>query len=199
MYKLFFDNKIITFTQKSTDDAASVDSQHDFDAFQIAKVLQKVDNSNLLEIISENPAELFRRFCANFRCVEAAGGAVVSGGRLLMIFRNKRWDLPKGHMEQGESREVCAVREVEEECGITTPTITRYLTSTRHIYRMHEQWYMKLTHWYEMSLVEPTALKPQTEEGIEIAQWVEMSDVEQRLENSYSTIKEVIWELRVKN
>ena len=56
--------------------------------------------------------------------VRAAGGLVVRGrergAEVLVVHRSAYddWTFPKGKAEPGESDEVCAVREVEEETGL---------------------------------------------------------------------------------
>ena len=54
------------------------------------------------------------------RHVRAAGGVVVRDGRVALVHRPKYddWALPKGKLEEGESWEDAAVREVEEETGL---------------------------------------------------------------------------------
>lgn len=51
----------------------------------------------------------------------SAGGLVLHGSQILLIsvLEGKRWQLPKGHIEQGETPEETAVREVREETGVT--------------------------------------------------------------------------------
>lgn len=51
----------------------------------------------------------------------SAGGLVVQGSRILLISTQsgRRWQLPKGHIEEGEIPEQTAVREVREETGVT--------------------------------------------------------------------------------
>jgi len=51
----------------------------------------------------------------------SAGGVVASSSRVLLIAtqRGRRWQLPKGHIEEGETPEQAAVREVKEETGVT--------------------------------------------------------------------------------
>ena len=67
--------------------------------------------------------------------IEAAGGLVYnSDKKALMIFRNGKWDLPKGKIELGELIEECAIREVEEECGIYDLQIENKLIDTYHTY-----------------------------------------------------------------
>ncbi len=50
----------------------------------------------------------------------SAGGLVVADGRILLISTRggKRWQLPKGHLEPGETSEQAAVRETREETGV---------------------------------------------------------------------------------
>jgi 8-oxo-dGTP diphosphatase len=52
--------------------------------------------------------------------IRAAGGIVVEDGRVLLVHRPKYddWSLPKGKLEEGESWEEAALREVEEETGV---------------------------------------------------------------------------------
>jgi 8-oxo-dGTP diphosphatase len=52
--------------------------------------------------------------------VRAAGGLVVRDGKVLLVHRPKYddWSFPKGKCDAGESDEVCALREVEEETGL---------------------------------------------------------------------------------
>ena len=51
----------------------------------------------------------------------SAGGVVVRDGEMLLIATagGRRWQLPKGRIEPGESPEQAAVREVREETGVT--------------------------------------------------------------------------------
>ena len=51
----------------------------------------------------------------------SAGGLVVHESRILLIStqEGKRWQLPKGHIEMGETPEEAAIREVREETGVT--------------------------------------------------------------------------------
>jgi 8-oxo-dGTP pyrophosphatase MutT (NUDIX family) len=57
----------------------------------------------------------------------SAGGLVVRGSQILLIStqNGRRWQLPKGHIETGETPEQAAVREVREETGITGRVVGR--------------------------------------------------------------------------
>lgn len=122
----------------------------------------------------------------------AGGGVVHQQDDLLVIKRNGVYDLPKGHLDKGESIEECAVREVEEETGVKAE-ITKLLHQTFHTYIYKKTYVLKHTYWYEMqSVVENQKLIPQTEEGIEEIIWLSKDKVKQVIEgNTYKSIKEV--------
>ena len=125
-----------------------------------------------------------------------AGGGVIKNerGQLLLIFRRKKWDLPKGKLDEGETMEECAIREVKEETGLIHVEIIRKITITHHTYYQDENEILKETHWFQM--VAPSkgneTLTPQLEEDIEKVEWVETSSLPTYLENSYETIRKVI-------
>lgn len=52
--------------------------------------------------------------------VEAAGGVVMRDGRVAVVHRPRYddWSFPKGKLDEGESFEDAALREVEEETGL---------------------------------------------------------------------------------
>ena len=47
--------------------------------------------------------------------------------------KHKGWDFPKGHLETGESSEVAAVREVEEETGVKAEVVEK-VGQTQYFY-----------------------------------------------------------------
>jgi 8-oxo-dGTP pyrophosphatase MutT (NUDIX family) len=71
------------------------------------------------------PAGLSRQLKTEHQ--RSAGGLVVRDGAILLIStqEGKRWQLPKGHIEEGETAEQAAVREVKEETGITGRVVAR--------------------------------------------------------------------------
>lgn len=144
-------------------------------------------------IYHDNLTELWEKFKANFKIIEAAGGLVKNNKRAaLFIFRFGKWDLPKGKIEKGESIEKAAIREVEEECGITGPEIIRPITSTYHIYETGGDVILKKTYWFEMFCEESKELKPQEEEGITEVKWLDKKGIDNALKNTYKSIKEVL-------
>lgn len=144
-------------------------------------------------ILHNDPSRVLSKIEHLSKVVNAAGGAVLNEEKkLLMIFRNEKWDLPKGKMEKGETPEQSAIREVEEECGIANLSITRELPSTYHTYRINDKLHLKRTWWFEMSSVDSRELIPQTEEGITKAEWLDKNGVETAKTNTYGSILEVL-------
>jgi 8-oxo-dGTP pyrophosphatase MutT (NUDIX family) len=66
--------------------------------------------------------------------VRAAGGIVLREGSVLLVHRPKYddWSFPKGKLEDGESWEEGAIREVEEETGLTCE-VGPFVGSTRYV------------------------------------------------------------------
>ena len=127
-----------------------------------------------------------------FRMTPAAGGIVVKDGKFVSIVRKGIPDLPKGHIEQGEAPETAALREVEEETGISKLHIVNNLHSTWHCYIEHGQWTLKRTYWYLMTTTECIQPKPQTEEGITEIKLIGNEEIEMFLKNTFRSIGEIL-------
>ena len=108
--------------------------------------------------------------------LKAAGGILFSHQKsprsILLIMRNGVWDLPKGKLEEDETIEECAAREVAEEVGVPLPEIIKYLCETYHEYEMNGTKVGKKTYWYAMATDQTEGLSPQREEGISDLRWV---------------------------
>ncbi len=127
------------------------------------------------------------------QAVTAAGGWVEnSHGEVLWIHRLGRWDLPKGKLEEGEEIASCALREVEEECGLGGLVLGPKLLETVHAYTQNGQKYVKTTHWYRMSVSGRPELTPQIEEGIEAVQWLTEEAWHEAAAETYPSIQEVM-------
>jgi 8-oxo-dGTP pyrophosphatase MutT (NUDIX family) len=127
----------------------------------------------------------------SFKIIQAGGGLVRKKGKILLISRLNKWDLPKGKMDEGESFPETAKREVEEECGIRVEVQDK-ITTTWHYYAMKGNHYLKQTRWYLMDCVDDTNLKPQIEEDIAEVRWCELVEAQQLLTNSYESIRFVV-------
>lgn len=138
----------------------------------------------------ENVKEFIK---GQFKLVKAAGGLVRKKDKFLMIYRLKKWDLPKGKKENGERYKQTAVREVEEECNISVKLAGKVCT-TWHTYTMNKNSMLKQTKWYVMNVVDDTKMKPCIAEDIEELRWMTQKEVYHALENSYKSIQFVFEE-----
>lgn len=137
--------------------------------------------------------ELKKVFFKKFEVVQAGGGLVTNEkNEVLMIFRRGFWDLPKGKRETGETIEDCAIREVQEETGLTQVTLKAPLQITYHTYELGTHHILKESHWFLMNAKAEEALIPQTEEDIEKITWVDPNDIDPYKEKAYASIKEVL-------
>jgi ADP-ribose pyrophosphatase YjhB (NUDIX family) len=139
--------------------------------------------------ISIQDEEEWRQFSKDYKLIHAAGGVVHNEkGEILMIFRLGYWDFPKGKVEEGESFEEAAVREVEEETGLQNIELRKPLPNTYHTYTLRDTDILKVTHWYEMHAPQQT-LTPQTEEDIAQAIWVPRAEVATKMEGAYPSLQ----------
>lgn len=133
------------------------------------------------------------KFQQAFKLIEAAGGLIEHNGRYLFIYRLKKWDLPKGKLDKNESSEAAAVRECEEECGISKLSIIKTLNPTYHLYDYKGNYAIKKTFWYAMNTQHQGVLTPQTEENIEQVRWFNQEEIKQYVvPNTYPAILDMI-------
>ena len=147
-----------------------------------------------LVIQSENIDETWKKFTSLYTILKAAGGVVINSqtNKLLMIFRNGKWDLPKGKIEAREEADVAAVREVYEECGIGELKLSKQIKTSFHTYPYKETVILKKTYWFLMSSTDISTPVPQLEEGIVEARWMDKAEVKKALKNAYSSIVELL-------
>ena len=193
MYKIFVGNKPIILTTK-------VETETNFknfliDSVDINKVLSKLkkDKYDAVHLIGSNKDVLLKKFLSLLPNVIAGGGKVYNPkGAILFIFRNGKWDLPKGKAESKETINETALREVEEETGISGLSITKPLEITYHIFKRNDRNYIKMTYWFQMYSEYDGKLIPQEKEGITKVKWIPESKLQKVLDNSYANIKLLI-------
>ncbi|MGI9138588.1 MAG: NUDIX hydrolase [Sediminibacterium sp.] len=131
----------------------------------------------------------------------AAGGLVTNPqGQILWIFRRGFWDLPKGKLDEGETIQSCALREVAEETGLKNIQLHELLIFTNHSYfdPYLMQDVVKRTYWFHMTINNQQSGSPQISEDIEKIEWHSLAKAKHCLENTYPNIIEVIESYRIK-
>ena len=129
--------------------------------------------------------------------VEAGGGVVVrpgaGGPEVLTIFRRGAWDLPKGKLDDGETPQRAARREVAEEVGVKKKrlVVLSGLGTTLHDYHWpsREAHAVKTTHWFAMATT-AERFKPETREGIEAVAWAPWAEARDRV--GFETLRELM-------
>lgn len=199
MYKVFINDKVIYFTNNQEIEKELRDYLvlrfFCADLFvELLISLKKNQQLNNIVILVDNYEEAFQLFQSNLKIIKAAGGWVRnSENKSLFIYRLNKWDLPKGKIEDGENNEAAAIREVEEECGISDLKITNQLSDTFHIYELNDEVILKQTYWFEMESDYKGELIPQLEEDITEAEWLSDEDIKSKvLKNTYASIAELI-------
>jgi 8-oxo-dGTP pyrophosphatase MutT (NUDIX family) len=95
-------------------------------------------------------------------------------------------------MDEGETPEQTAIREVMEETGLKDIHLSNPIVNTYHIYSEYGKEILKETFWYKMNVKGAQSLRPQTEEDIEQVKWIKASEWNLYTSDSYASIREVI-------
>lgn len=145
-----------------------------------------------VNLFHKKEEKLLKHLKKKLKTISAGGGLVLNeANEILFIYRNDRWDLPKGGKKRRETMEECAVREVMEETGIDQVQIEKFLTVTYHIMKRKGKYRLKETFWFEMCSNSKKTLQPQLEEGITKVKWKSPKKAEKALSNTYANIKEL--------
>lgn len=193
MYKVFVNDKPIILTTKV--EKESKFKNYLLKSVNLRKVIRELNTTNLKEVhlIHHNEKKLLKKFLKKLPNVVAGGGKVINKkGDVLFIFRNGKWDLPKGKTEKKELIDASAIREVEEETGVTGLSIKKPLDKTYHIFKRNGRYRIKITHWYEMYTDFDGDFKPEEKEGITKVAWLDEKQIRKAMKNSYSNIKSLV-------
>lgn len=189
MYKVFVNESPLILTNKRPEnDLGNVFLMED-DAinYAITALSKKLLDSAYIYDATE---EILEKFSMKIPMVVAAGGMVRNDkGKVLFIYRNDKWDLPKGKLDKGESIEKAAIREVEEETGVKDLRIKNYLKTTYHIFKRNGEFRLKKVVWFDMTTSYSGKLTGQKDEGITKVKWKGSKKIEKALKNSYTNIK----------
>lgn len=193
-YNIYINEKALIITsvlKEGTKDAQIIDVQ----SFDFCKFYYEISSltENIFYLVSEDPERAFETLKSKVKNIEAAGGLVKNPDNgYLFIKRLGKWDLPKGKLEPNEKIEEAAVREVEEECGVTVTRLGHKIVETYHMYNIKEQVILKTTYWYAMEVDSEQSLTPQLEEDITEAVWIKKPDWNQVTANTYPSIITVL-------
>tara|TARA_B100001939_G_scaffold85792_1_gene73379 strand:+ start:67 stop:672 length:606 start_codon:yes stop_codon:yes gene_type:complete len=195
MYKVFFNQKLILLTTDII--SPKEDSPFFYVKFTNKKfVVQmlKSKKTKMLYLYHSKEDKLWYYFLNMFKLIEAAGGLVrnLKTNHFLFIFRNKKWDLPKGRINKNEEVQKAAIREVEEETGVENLSITKPLNTTYHIFKRNRKYRLKKTFWYLMETDYNGELTPEIKEGIEKAIWIDKKLIVSLKSQMYQNINLII-------
>jgi 8-oxo-dGTP pyrophosphatase MutT (NUDIX family) len=189
MYKVHFENRFILISPEP-DRVQKYGLFHKFydtrELYRIIADFQADPKISAINIYGPDIKHIWKIFRIYFTEVSAAGGLVKhTSGRFLFIEKKGKLDLPKGHIEEGEEAEACALREVYEECGIQGHAIVKSLQPSYHTYTWEGISYLKKTSWFLMNYDGVMVTEPQIKEGITRVEWLMPDEI--------SKIKSTAW------
>lgn len=163
----------------------------------IAQLVEEPFKDVRFVIRPHNYDEARTDFMSLFKVVNAAGGIVSREDKVLLIYRLKKWDFPKGKLDKKEKFKAAAVREVEEETGLKV-VLKEKICTTWHTYTFRKKRILKCTKWYAMDCIDDSGLAPQTEEKIEKAEWFTKKKASKTLCDTYTSIQ-FVWKSYLMN
>ncbi len=190
MYKVHFENRFMLISSEP-DRLQKYGLFHKFnttiDLYTLISRFQSDASIPSVNVYGTDIQHIWKIFRIYFTEVLAAGGLVKhSSSKYLFIEKKGKLDLPKGHLEAGETPEECALREVSEECGIKGHSIIKPLNPSYHTYSWEGISYLKKTSWYLMAYDGPMITEPQIKEGITRVEWLSPDEL--------SIIKSTAWQ-----
>ncbi|WP_442267012.1 NUDIX hydrolase [Tenacibaculum sp. ZS6-P6] len=193
MYKVFVNDRPIIFT-------SSLKNEENYSLLKIkdiviSNIIKQVKTGKLkgIYLYSENLERDWEQFCDSYNMINAGGGLVYNdNNELLFIYRARKWDLPKGRVHGNEDVKETAIREVEEECGISDVEIKKFLLNTYHFYYHERKLRLKKIYWYLMYSNYSGKLTPLFEEGIKKVKFKNSTQVKAALQNTYANVRSVL-------
>ncbi|MCF0178200.1 MAG: NUDIX domain-containing protein [Bacteroidales bacterium] len=197
MYRIFFESREIVIFNPATElvEREASDCLYSGPANSLPDAVADFEQDisvNRLLVPTPTPEMMLETIAGQYCLVDAAGGYVQSpDGAVLMIHHRDVWDLPKGMVEPGEDKLSAALREVKEETGVEAVSDGVLICITYHTYRYEGKKMLKRTFWYRMTAVVGET-KPQTEEEISEALWIDKKNMPHYINATYPSIKQVI-------
>ncbi len=198
-YRIYFKDIPLLFTDDPTPytsdrDTLMVPTHSDQAIREVLEYIENMPMHSRVVFHGKSPDELLTMFKSVFgdNYVLAGGGVVFDElGRVLVIYRNRRWDLPKGKMEPGETVQETAIRETREETGLKNLNIRYPFIITHHYYYRGGRRILKETHWFAMEGSNRELLVPAQHEGIEKAQWIPVEEISSLYDQTYANLLQV--------
>jgi ADP-ribose pyrophosphatase YjhB (NUDIX family) len=190
MYKVFVNQKEIILT--STVPKGNGVKVLPLTSTPFKKILRIMRTTRIkrLYLVHVNPKKLISDFKKKLPVTIAAGGVVQhENGKLLFIYRKKRWDLPKGKVDNGESLQGAAKREVKEETGVKKIKVGKLAGITYHIFKRNNRYQLKESHWFFMKSSYEGTLVPEVKEEITKASWKNKDKTAKAIEKTYPNIE----------
>ena len=201
MVKIYFNNKPLFIVDKITKEVEEYLHHEEtvfIDEFNFHTVKAMIHEMEVSKIhagvfLHEDVDAVLKMFKKKLVVIKAAGGLVhTDDDEILLIFRNGKWDLPKGKLDPNEKLEVCAVRELKEETGLDRVKLEKSLCVTYHTYHQQGKFILKETYWFLMKAQKQGSFIPQIEEGIEKVEWVPIEKLASHMENTHASILDVV-------
>jgi 8-oxo-dGTP pyrophosphatase MutT (NUDIX family) len=195
IYRIYINQKTLLITE-SVPESLNNFQQIDHQSFDLKiiypLILEQYPGYNFFVLCSDAKA-FFKKVIKSVPVIEAAGGLVKNERKeYLFIYRNDKWDLPKGKIEKGEKVKEAAIREVEEECGIVVKKLGKKICKTYHAYIYKGVVVLKKSYWFKMKAVGQDKLKPQKEEGITDVRWFTRERTDVITRNTFPSILQVM-------
>lgn len=190
-YKVFTEQSVIFIGDSLKKDIPRIKtiSFKDFTHFRTAL------SKGPVQIVKTATDQIFENLFIHFEKVISAGGILIHGNKILLIYRNGQWDLPKGHVDLNESIESAAIREVIEECGVSEDiSVLKFFRKSYHAYAYQSKSILKETHWFLLKSSQLQNTTPQIEEGITECKWVPIDELNEYLLLSFKSIQELLHE-----
>jgi ADP-ribose pyrophosphatase YjhB (NUDIX family) len=200
MYKIYYLNHVLYFSS-GTDKPAGNEPDFTFvdpEREEVQEVLEVLINANRPMIVwmHTDREKIYKRLDKVLPVVKAGGGVVYDqAGRLLLIKRLGKWDLPKGKLDEGETLGECAVREVGEECQVYGIELGEQLGTTYHAFKRKGKFWLKESHWFHMVASDTEHATPQLEEDIEEIKWEYPEDIHPGNLDTYPAIRALLLEV----
>ncbi|RIV47146.1 NUDIX hydrolase [Flagellimonas pelagia] len=190
MYEVFVNESPLILTNERPENTNG--NLFSLDGDSIMEAIHLLSKKKLKKAYLYHPDgnKILKLFMHKIPVIVAGGGFVVNEkGKVLFIKRNGKWDLPKGKVDKGETIESAAIREVEEETGVTGLKIERFLRTTYHVFKRNGEYWLKQTHWFLMSTDYTGKLVAEEAEGIEKVKWKGPIKTQKAIKNSYKNIE----------